>query len=85
MLFRSLFMTVKPGFYGGTFLPKTLEKVRKLRHLAPDINIEVDGGINPETIKHAQEAGANLFVVGSFIMKSGSPEEAFKNISSLLN
>ena len=75
-----LIMTVKPGFYGSEFLPETLEKVRDLRKLRPSLDIEVDGGINPETIKKAKGAGANLFVSGSYIMKSENAKDAFNNL-----
>ena len=75
-----LIMTVKPGFYGSEFLPETLEKVRDLRKLRPSLNIEVDGGINIQTIKTTKGAGANIFVSGSYIMKSEKPKEAFNNL-----
>ena len=78
-----LVMTVHPGFYGSEFLPGTLEKVRQLRSLRPDLDIEVDGGINPETVKMAFEAGANLFVSGSYIVNSQSPKEAIETLYRL--
>ena len=78
-----LIMTVNPGFYGAKFLPETLVKVRELRKLKPRMDIEVDGGINPETIKMAFEAGANLFVSGSYIMNSQNPKEAINKLKSL--
>jgi len=78
-----LIMTVNPGFYGAKFLPETLEKVRELRKLKPNLDIEVDGGINPETIKMAVDAGANLFVSGSYIMNSSNPQEAIKVLQKL--
>lgn len=71
-----LIMSVEIGFYGGKFLPETLEKVKALRQLKPGIDIEVDGGMNPKTIGKAYEAGANLFISGSYIMKSDNPKEA---------
>lgn len=71
-----LILTVHPGFYGGKFVPEALEKVKELRNQYPDLDIEVDGGINPETIRLADKAGANLFVAGSFIMESENAEEA---------
>ncbi|MFP4082942.1 MAG: ribulose-phosphate 3-epimerase [Candidatus Aminicenantes bacterium] len=67
-----LVMTVHPGFYGSQFLPQTLEKIRELRNLKPDLDIEVDGGINPQTIAQVDRAGANLFVSGSYLI--GSPD-----------
>lgn len=80
-----LIMTVHPGFYGGKFLPETLEKVRELRQLKPDLDIEVDGGITPETIKMALEAGANLFVSGSYIFNSQNPKEAIKILKNYVH
>lgn len=78
-----LIMTVNPGFYGAKFLPETLEKVRELRKLKPKMDIEVDGGINPETIKMAFEAGANLFISGSYIINSQNPKEAIEILQKL--
>ena len=65
-----LVMTVKPGNYGGEFLPETLDKVNHLREISQEMDIEVDGGITLDTIKQAHDAGANMFVSGSFIMGS---------------
>ena len=65
-----LVMTVHPGFYGSKFLPEMLDKIRKLRELRPDLDIEVDGGIKPETIGMVDEAGANMFVSGSYLIRS---------------
>jgi len=67
---QMLIMTVHPGFYGSKFLPETMDKIRILRKSKPELDIEVDGGINPETIEVANEAGANMFVSGSFLIKS---------------
>ena len=66
----ALVMTVNPGYGGQTFLPFTLEKVRRLREARPDLTIQVDGGIAPETIRSARDAGADLFVVGSYLAKA---------------
>ena len=71
-----LVMTVNPGFYGSPFLPETLDKVRELRALKPDLPIEVDGGITPDTIRQAHEAGANIFVSGSYIVKADDVKNA---------
>ena len=65
-----LVMTVNPGYGGQAFLPFTLEKVRRLRAARPDLTIQVDGGIAPETIREARDAGADLFVVGSYLAKA---------------
>ena len=68
-----LVMTVNPGFGGQAFLPETMDKVRELVILREvnqlDFDIEVDGGIDGETIRIAKEAGANVFVAGSYVFK----------------
>ena len=65
-----LVMTVEPGFGGQAFRPEALEKVKALRAAHPDLHIQVDGGINAETGKLAREAGANILVAGSFVVRS---------------
>ena len=64
-----LVMTVEPGFGGQSFMYDTMDKVKSIREYAINNNltldIQVDGGINNETIKIAKEAGANIFVLGS--------------------
>lgn len=62
-----LVMSVWPGFGGQKFIPKVLETVRAARELRPDLDIEIDGGINDETVKEARDAGANVIVAGSYI------------------
>lgn len=68
-----LVMTVNPGFGGQAFLPETMDKVRELVVLREvnqlDFDIEVDGGIDDETTRVAKEAGANVFVAGSYVFK----------------
>ncbi|MBP9750670.1 MAG: ribulose-phosphate 3-epimerase [Candidatus Peribacteraceae bacterium] len=66
----ALVMTVEPGFGGQAFRPEALEKVKALRAAHPDLHIQVDGGINAETGKLAREAGANVLVAGSFVVRS---------------
>lgn len=69
-----LFMTVNPGFGGQKFIPSVLPKITKLREtiLARnlDIDIQVDGGISPDTIGDAFAAGANNFVAGSAVFNT---------------
>ncbi|KXT85482.1 Ribulose-phosphate 3-epimerase [Streptococcus sp. DD11] len=68
-----LVMTVNPGFGGQAFLPETMDKIRELAVLREvnqlDFDIEVDGGIDNKTIGIAKEAGANVFVAGSYVFK----------------
>ena len=65
-----LIMTVNPGFYGSPFLPEMLEKIKELRKLKTNLDIEVDGGITDKTIGLVDSAGANMFVSGSYIVKA---------------
>ncbi len=80
-----LVMTVEPGFGGQKFMADTMAKVRKIREYAneihKDIDIEVDGGINNETIKIASDAGANIFVLGTAFFKSQEPLTAEEILS----
>lgn len=68
-----LVMTVNPGFGGQAFLPETVGKIRELVALREanqlNFDIEVDGGIDDKTIQMAREAGANVFVAGSYVFK----------------
>ncbi len=60
-------MTVEPGFGGQKFIKTSPEKVRRVRELAPELDVEVDGGIDARTAPLVVEAGANLLVAGSAI------------------
>lgn len=62
-----LVMSVEPGFGGQSFMSNSLSKIKEIRSLAPDLYIEVDGGINSETAKLVIQAGANVLVAGSSI------------------
>lgn len=62
-----LIMSVNPGFGGQKFIPFSLEKIKKLRELAPDLDIEVDGGVNKENIGELIRAGANILVAGTAV------------------
>ncbi len=80
-----LIMTVNPGFYGSKFLPETMVKIRELREIQPELDIEVDGGITPDTIKEVHTAGANMFVSGSYIVKSNNIKERLDILGSLVS
>lgn len=69
-----LVMSVNPGFGGQKFIPNVLEKIKAIRAMRADIDIQVDGGITNETIGSCIEAGANIFVAGSYIF-SGNYKE----------
>ena len=62
-----LIMTVNPGFGGQKFIPQMLQKIKELRKIAPNIDIQVDGGINDEISKLVIEAGANVLFAGSYV------------------
>lgn len=79
-----LIMTVHPGFYGADFLPNMLTKVRELRKLHPDLDIEVDGGMKFDTIKLAYQAGANKFVSGSYLMKADNVKSVMDELMEYL-
>jgi len=66
-----LIMTVNPGFGGQKFIPSMLPKIKQLRERileqGLDIDIEVDGGVNPDTISKVAQAGGNIFVAGNAV------------------
>lgn len=74
-LYMVLVMTVEPGFGGQSFMEEVMPKIRRLRDMGYAGDIEVDGGINPETVRIAARAGANVFVAGSAVFKSSNPAE----------
>ncbi|MCC8073202.1 MAG: ribulose-phosphate 3-epimerase [Clostridiales bacterium] len=68
-----LVMTVEPGFGGQNFMESVMPKIKTLREKCPALDIQVDGGINADTVTLAGRAGANVFVAGSAIFKSDDP------------
>ena len=79
---RVLVMAVHPGFYGQEYIPDVEEKIRALRARFPKLEIEVDGGVNPETAGRACGAGANVLAAASAIYSAKNPRVAIKNISA---
>lgn len=81
-----LIMTVEPGFGGQSFMANQLDKITTVRAMIEksgrDIDLEVDGGINPETARQTIAAGANVLVAGSAVF-TGNPQLYQKNIDSL--
>ena len=65
-----LVMLVEPGFGGQELIESCLEKVRKIRELYPNLDIEVDGGITLENVAKVKEAGANIIVSGTAILSA---------------
>ena len=70
-----LVMTVEPGFGGQSFMEDMMPKVSAIREKAPNILIQVDGGINDKTAKIAVEAGADVLVAGSAVFKAENAAE----------
>jgi ribulose-phosphate 3-epimerase len=66
----ALIMTVYPGKGGQSFISEMMSKVKTIRERYPLMNIEVDGGVKPETVRAAAEAGANMIVSGSGVYKA---------------
>lgn len=79
-----LIMTVEPGKGGQKLIPETVEKVRNLRKYIEENNletyIEVDGGVNKETVHLVKEAGADIAVAGSAIISAENFKEAIKEL-----
>lgn len=84
-----LIMTVNPGFGGQKLIPATLDKIRAARQRLVDLNrkqvrIEVDGGINAETIGAVKDAGAEIFVAGSAIFAEVDRKKAIGALTTAL-
>lgn len=79
-----LIMTVNPGFGGQTFIPQMITKIQQARTLIdkfyPHIQIEVDGGINIDTIRLAAQAGVDIAVAGFAVFGSPDPIIAMRNL-----
>jgi ribulose-phosphate 3-epimerase len=83
-----LIMSVNPGFGGQKFIPQALQKIEELKSMIgernPNVLIEVDGGINEETIRSVSKAGADVFVAGSAIFGSSDYGETISKFRSLM-
>jgi len=80
-----LILGVTPGAQGQKFQKEVLEKIKKIKTLSPKTIVEVDGGINETTIKKVNQAGADIFVVGSAILKAKEPKNLFDNLQEIVN
>jgi ribulose-phosphate 3-epimerase len=87
MLDLILVMSVNPGFGGQAFIKSAVEKIARIKAMigARPIDIEVDGGITPETAPLVTTAGANVLVAGSAIFKGGTQDAYRSNISAIRN
>lgn len=80
-----LVMSVNPGFGGQSFIPAVVEKIRRIKAMVGSrpIDIEVDGGVTPQTARQVVEAGANVLVAGSAVFKGGSEASYRSNINAI--
>lgn len=83
-----LLMSVNPGFGGQKFIPNTVEKTAHLKSIIDEMGletrIEIDGGINKDTIGDVYRAGADMFVAGSAIFNSDNYEQAINDLTQQL-
>jgi ribulose-phosphate 3-epimerase len=76
-----LCMSIHPGYSGQAFMSEALERIAQLRAaLAPEVRVQVDGGINRETARAARDAGADLLVAGSAVFWSGDVGAAYREL-----
>ncbi|MGT2929271.1 ribulose-phosphate 3-epimerase [Streptococcus dentasini] len=84
-----LIMTVNPGFGGQAFIPEMLDKVKTVaawrEEMGYDFDIEVDGGVDNRTIADCAEAGANIFVAGSYLFKADDLTAQVQTLKDALN
>jgi ribulose-phosphate 3-epimerase len=80
-----LLMTVNPGFGGQKFIPAVVDKVARIKEMIGDrpIDIEIDGGVTPETAPLVAAAGANVLVAGSAVFKGGTHAAYKANIEAI--
>lgn len=75
-----LIMTVEPGFGGQSLIESCLDKIKVLREMKPDLDIEIDGGVKCENIDKVIEAGANVIVAGSAVFCADDPAKVVKTL-----
>jgi len=85
-VYMVLIMTVNPGYGGQKFIPRSLEKIRKLRKMIDDNDlntlIEIDGGVNLDIIGMLSEAGVDVFVVGNTIFSAKDPLDMIRKLKN---
>ncbi len=75
-----LIMSVEPGFGGQKFISSSVDKIKRARELFPDVLIEVDGGINQNTVSEVISAGADVIVAGNAVMLAKNRKEAIESL-----
>ena len=82
-----LLMSVNPGAGGPKFIPETVQKIRQLRAIAKDMgaspDIEIDGGINPDTGRLCVDAGASVLVAGSSVFGAADPMDMVRRLHDI--
>jgi ribulose-phosphate 3-epimerase len=79
-----LCMSIWPGYSGQAFMPEALDRIARLRELLPDKPIQVDGGVGPDTIRPAHDAGATLFVAGTAVFGHEDLPRAYRRLLQAL-
>ncbi len=80
-----LVMTVNPGFGGQKFIPDMLRKIKAIRAMIDDRDLEVDGGIDERTAPEVIKAGANVLVAGSYVFNNSSYKASIKKLKESIN
>lgn len=80
----ALVMGVNPGFQGQKFIPDVLQKVRQIKQIRPELPIELDGGVNPETAPMILSAGVDILNVGSFLFKDGDVRANWQKMQQII-
>ncbi len=82
-----LIMSVNPGFGGQSFIPHTINKIKRMREMIDEqllnVKIQVDGGVTASNAQMIVEAGADVLVAGSFIFKSTDPKKAIAALKAI--
>jgi ribulose-phosphate 3-epimerase len=82
-LWLALCMSVNPGWGGQAFIPASLDKIARMRELVgPDVELEVDGGVDRQTAGACVEAGATLLVAGTAVFGAPDPGAAFREVAA---
>ena len=77
-----LVMTVEPGFGGQSFMEPMLQKVQQIKEKAPNLPVEVDGGVNRSTIDACAQAGVDICVAGTGVFRAEDAEKALRELQS---
>jgi ribulose-phosphate 3-epimerase len=81
-----LCMSIHPGYSGQAFMPEALDRIAELRSALPaSTRVQVDGGINRETVRPAHEAGADLLVAGSAVFWTDDPGASYRELAEVVD